>query len=149
MPLIQQGRDRIAGLITGAETCHWGTSGATLFVASATAAHSPTSTWLGSVAIGATGESGYPLTATNVLQWRGIWSTAYANFQWESWLVNTATASGSGAPLNLAPAQALGTKTSAQSWQLTACVTVTTALMLAFGNVLARAAQALSLGIAA
>lgn len=148
MPLIQQGRNRIAGLITGAETCHWGTSGATLFVASSTAAHSPTSTWLGSASIGATGESGYPLTAVNVLQYRGIWSTAQANFQWESWLVNTATASGSGAPLNLAPAQALGTKTSAQSWQLTACITITTAVMLMLGNVAAVAMSQL-LGIAA
>lgn len=126
MPLVQQGRNRIAGLITGAETCHWGTSGATLFVASSTAAHSPTSTFLNSNGIGATGEAGYPLTALNVLQWRGIWSTALANFQWEQWLVNTATASGSGVPLNIAPQQNLGVKTSAQSWQLTACVTITT-----------------------
>lgn len=126
MPLVQQGRNRIAGLITGAETCHWGTSGATLFVASSTAAHSGSSTFLGSAGIGATGESGYPLTSNNILQFRGVWSTAQANFQWEQWLVNTATASGSGVPLNLAAQQALGTKTSAQSWQLTACITITT-----------------------
>lgn len=126
MPLIQQGRDRIAGLITGSETCHWGTSGASIFVASSTAAHSGSSTWLGSASIGATMESGYPLRSTNVLQFRGIYSTAQANFQWESWLINTATASGSGAPLNIAAQQALGTKTSAQSWQLTACITITT-----------------------
>jgi hypothetical protein len=126
MALVQMGRNRIAGLITGAETCHWGTSGATLFVASSTAAHSPTSTFLSSPGIGATGESGFPITSNNVLQFRGIWSTAQANFQWEQWLINTATASGSGAPLNVAVQQALGVKTSAQSWQLTACVTITT-----------------------
>lgn len=126
MPLIQVARDRIAGLITGAETCHWGSSGAAVFVASSTAAHSGTSTWLGSAAIGTTNESGYPTRALNVLQFRGIYSTAQANFQWESWLINTATASGSGVPLNVAAQQALGTKTSAQSWQLTACVTITT-----------------------
>jgi hypothetical protein len=126
MPLVQQGRNRIAGLITGNETCHWGTSGGSLFVASSTAAHSGASTWLGSASIGATQEAGFPLTSNNILQFRGIWSTALANFQWESWLLNTATASGSGVPLNLAPAQALGTKTSAQSWQLTACITITT-----------------------
>jgi hypothetical protein len=126
MPLLREGRNRIAGLITGNETCHWGTSGATIFVASSTAAHSAASTWLGSAAIGATGESGYPLTASNIFQHRGVFSTAQANFQWESWLLNTATASGSGAPLNIAAQQALGTKTSAQSWQITTCVTITT-----------------------
>lgn len=126
MPLIREGRDRIAGLITGVETCHWGTSGASIWIASATGAHSPTSTWLGSNGVGATMESGFPTRSTNILQFRGLYSTAQANFQWESWLINTATASGSGAPLNIAPAQALGAKTSAASWQLTACVTVTT-----------------------
>lgn len=128
MPLVREGRDRIAGLIAGTQTCHWGTSGASLFVASSTAVHSAASTWTGSAAIGATGESGFPVVgaANNIFQWRGIYSTAQANFQWEQWLVNTATASGSGTPLNLAVTQALGTKTSAQSWQLTACITITT-----------------------
>jgi hypothetical protein len=133
MPLVQVGRDRIAGLITGAQTCHWGTSGATLFVASSTSAHSGTTTWLGSASIGATGESGFPLTSANILQYRGVYSTAQANFQWESWLLNTATASGSGIPLNVAAQQALGTKANTQSWQFTACITVTTAWLLAAG----------------
>lgn len=126
MPLVVVGRDRIAGLITGAQTCTWGSSSATMWVASATAAHTGASTWLGSAAIGATFESGYPITTVNVLQYRSIYSTAQANFQWESWLINSASASSSGVPLNLAAAQALGTKTSAQSWQLTACLTITT-----------------------
>lgn len=126
MPLLREGRNRIAGLITGAETCHWGTSGAAIFVASATGAHSAAATWLGGAAIGATQESGYPLRSNNILQYRSVYSTAQANFQWEEWLINTATASGSGVPLNHAVQQVLGTKTSAQSWQLTACVTVTT-----------------------
>lgn len=129
MPLVQIGRDRIAGLIAGTQTCHWGTSGGTLFVASSTSAHAGASTWLGSASIGATGESGFPAVgaSANIFQWRGVYSTAQANFQWESWLVNTATASnGTGVPLNVAAQQALGTKTSAQSWQLTACITFTT-----------------------
>lgn len=126
MPLVQQGRNRIAGLIVGTETCHWGTSGASLWVASSTAAHSGTSTWLGSAGVGTTMESGYPSIATNIIQFRGVYSTAQANFQWEQWLVNTATASGAGVPLNIAAQQVLGTKANTQSWQLTACVTVTT-----------------------
>lgn len=126
MPLLRTGRDRIAGLIVGLETCHWGTSGAAIFVSSSTGAHSAASTWTGSSGIGSTQESGYPSRSTNILQYRGIYSTDYANFQWEQWLINTATASGSGVPLNLAVNQALGTKTNAQSWQLTACITITT-----------------------
>lgn len=126
MPLVREGRNRIAGLIVGAETCHWGTSGAAIWVASSTAAHNSTSTWTNSSGVGSTQESGYPLRSDNILQYRGIYSTELANFQWEQWLIHTATASGSGCPLNLAVQQALGTKTSAQSWQLTACVTITT-----------------------
>lgn len=126
MPLVREGRDRIAGLIVGAETCHWGTSGASIWVASSTVAHNSTSTWLNSCGYPSTAESGYPARSTNILQFRGIYSTADANMQWEQWLINTATASGSGVPLNLAVQQALGTKTSAQSWQLTACITITT-----------------------
>ena len=57
---------------------------------------------------------------------RVIFSTAQANFQWESWLIHTATASGSGVPLNLAVGQALGTKANTQSWQITTSVTLTT-----------------------
>lgn len=129
MPLVQVARDRIAGLIVGAETCHWGDTKATIWVASSTAAHSGSSTWFGSgttANYAATMESGYPLRATNVLQFQGVFSTAQANIQWEQWGINTATASGAGVLLNVAPQQVLGTKTSAQSWQLTACVTVTT-----------------------
>jgi hypothetical protein len=126
MPLLRQGRDRIAGLITGAETCHWGTSGASIFVSSNTGAHDAASTWPATSGIGSTGEAGYPLRTANVLQYRGVYSTAQANFPWEAWWINTATASGQGAPLNWAAQQNLGTKTSAQSWQITTCVTLTT-----------------------
>lgn len=126
MPLVTVGRDRIAGLIVGAETCHWGDVKATIWVASSTAAHAAATTWLNSAAIAATMEAGYPARATNVLQFQGVYSTAQANFQWEMWGINTATASATGVLLNIAVQQALGTKTSAQSWQLTACVTITT-----------------------
>lgn len=126
MPLVQVARDRIAGLITGAETCHWGTSSATVWVASSTALHSGTSTWLGSAGVGTTIESGYPLRSANILQFRSVYSTAQANFQWEQWLVNSASSTGSGVPLQIAAAQALGVKANTQSWQLTACITITT-----------------------
>ena len=126
MPLVTVARDRIAGLISGAQTCTWGSSNVTIWVASSTAAHAGASTWLGSVGIGSTIETGYPITNANILQYRSVYSTAQANFQWESWLINSASASSSGLPLQIAAQQVLGTKTSAQSWQLTACITITT-----------------------
>lgn len=126
MPLLRTGRDRIAGLITGNETCHWGTSGAALWVAATTVAHDPASTWPVGSGVATTQESGYPITGTNILQYRGIWSTDQANFAWDNWWLNTATASGGGVPLNWATTQALGTKANTQSWQLTACITITT-----------------------
>ena len=61
-----------------------------------------------------------------MLQFRGLYSTELANFQWESWGINTATASGAGVLLNIAAQQVLGTKTSAQSWQITTSITITT-----------------------
>lgn len=126
MPLLRTGRDRITGLITGAETCTWGASGGCLWVAATTVAHDPSSTWPSASGVAATMESGFPITAANVFQMRGIWTTAQANFAWDNWWINTATASGAGVPLNWATTQALGTKAATQSWQLTACVTITT-----------------------
>ena len=38
MPLLRVGRDRIAELIIGSATCHWGTSGATIWVGTDTGA---------------------------------------------------------------------------------------------------------------
>jgi hypothetical protein len=126
MPLLRQGRNRIAGLITGNETCHYGTSGTSIWVAATTIAHDPASTWPQGSGVAATMESGYPVTSNNIFQHRAIFSTAQANFAWDNWWLNTATASGAGVPLNHASTAALGTKTNAQSWQITTCVTVTT-----------------------
>lgn len=126
MPLVTVARDRIAGLAVGAETCHWGDTKATIWVATSTAAHSGSSTWFNTAATGTTMESGYPSRSANVVQFQGVFTTAMANFQWEMWGIHTATASATGVILNIAAQQALGTKTSAQSWQLTACITFTT-----------------------
>ena len=126
MPLVRVGRDKIAGLITGAETRKYDSTGAVLWMASSTALHDPASTWLGSAAQASTMEAGYPIRAGNVLQFRGVYSTAQLNIQVEQWGIHSATMSSSGDLLNIAPNQVLGTKTSAQQWQVTACCTITT-----------------------
>lgn len=126
MPLLRTGRDRVAGLISGDASCHWGTSGASLWVAASTVAFDAASTWPVGSGAATTQAAGYPITAANVLQYRGVWATDQGNHAWDNWWLNTATASGAGVPLNWATTQGLGTKPSNQTWQLTVCMTVTT-----------------------
>lgn len=67
-------------------------------------------------------ESAYPTRATNVLTFRSLFGTAEANYAWNEWGVFNAAASGT---LLNRKVESLGTKTSAQSWQLTVTLTVT------------------------
>lgn len=67
-------------------------------------------------------EATYPTIAANVLTFRSLFGTADANFAWAEWAVFNAAAAGT---MLCRLVQALGTKTSAQSWQLTATITIT------------------------
>lgn len=71
-------------------------------------------------------ESGYPSRATNVLTFRSLFSTAQANFAWEEWGVFNDPDDGEGTMFNR-KVESLGTKTSAQAWQITVTLTVTAA----------------------
>lgn len=66
-------------------------------------------------------EATYPTRATNVLTFRSLFGTGSANFAWEEW--GTFNASSAGTMLQR-KVESLGTKTSAQSWQLTVDITV-------------------------
>jgi hypothetical protein len=66
-------------------------------------------------------EATYPSRATNVLTFRSLFGTSEANFAWEEWAVFNASSSGT--MLNR-KVESLGTKTSAQSWQITVDLTV-------------------------
>lgn len=126
MAIVRVGRNKIAGLIVGAEAVKYDSTGAVIWVASSTEAHNPASTWFGSAAVGATMDATFPLRSLNVLQFQGTFSTAMANFQWEEWGIHSSTSSGAGDLLNLAVQQVLGTKLNTQKWQFTACMTITT-----------------------
>jgi hypothetical protein len=63
----------------------------------------------------------YPTRATNVLTFRSTFTTSDANFAWAEWAVFNASSSGT--MLNR-KVEALGTKTSAQTWQITVTLTV-------------------------
>lgn len=63
----------------------------------------------------------YPTRSTNVLTFRSTFATGDANFAWNEWGVFSASTAG--LMLNR-KVESLGTKTSAQSWQLTCTITV-------------------------
>ena len=69
-------------------------------------------------------EAAYPTRAGNTLTFRSIFGTSEGNFAWNEWGVFNAASGGT--MLNRLVAS-LGTKTSAQSWQVTVTVTVVAA----------------------
>ena len=124
MPIIRVGRDQVAGLIAGTGTAYG--TGAYMYVSSSTAGHSPASSWFGSgVASPSCMEATYPIRTNNIIEYRGLWSTDEANFEWNQWGIHNATASGSGSLLNMSNQSCFIQKTNQQSVQFTTCVTIT------------------------
>lgn len=66
-------------------------------------------------------EATYPQRSANVLTFRALFATGDANFAWQEWGIFNAAAAGT--MMNRVVAS-LGTKTSAQSWQMTATITL-------------------------
>lgn len=66
-------------------------------------------------------DSTYPQRSSNVLTFRSTFTTGQANFAWNEWGVFNASSSGT---MFSRKVESLGTKTSAQTWQLTATITV-------------------------
>lgn len=66
----------------------------------------------------------YPQVSSNVVTFRSTFGTSDANFAWNEWGVFNASSSGT--MLNR-KVESLGTKTSAQTWQFTVTLTVSTA----------------------
>lgn len=64
----------------------------------------------------------YPTRSTNVITFRSTFSTSQANWAWEEWATFNASSSGT---MMQRKVESLGTKTSAQSWQLTCDITIT------------------------
>ncbi len=66
-------------------------------------------------------DTSYPTLATNVLTLRATFGMSEANFAWNEW--GTFNGSSGGCMMNR-KVESLGTKTSAQSWQITATITL-------------------------
>ena len=69
-------------------------------------------------------DAAYPQRSSNVLTLRSTFTTGQANYAWDEWGIFNAS---SGSTMFSRKVEALGTKTSAQSWVLTATVTVAAA----------------------
>jgi hypothetical protein len=70
-------------------------------------------------------EATYPTIAANVLTFRSLFGTGDANFAWQEWGVFNAGPAFATGTMMSRKVESLGTKTSAQSWQLTATITIT------------------------
>lgn len=126
MPLTNAGRDLIAADILGETIVPFNNLNARLGVGDSATAFTQADTDL----IAAVNklrkgmDATYPTRATNVITLRSTFSTVEANFTWNEWgTFNAAT----GGTMLQRKVEALGTKTSAQSWQFTVTLTVTAA----------------------
>lgn len=123
MALTNAGRNLIATAIVGAAYTAYNNANAFLGVGDSTAVFAATQTDLqastNKLRVGM--DATYPLQAVNVLTFRSTFSTSQANYAWEEWGVFNAASSGT--MLNR-KVEALGTKTSVQTWQLTVDITL-------------------------
>ncbi len=130
MPLVVTGRNNIAALIVSTGSMRpWGATGAYFLVGNSTATHSTAHTFMQGTTTMMAMDAGYPTRATNVNTFRATFSTAQANFAWNEWGIfnSTSTGDANASLLNRKVEDpSLGTKTSAQSWQITADITFTT-----------------------
>lgn len=126
MALMNAGRDFIAqAIINDSSPTFFTNANAYIGVGNGTTATNATHTnLLGASTARQSQEATYPTRSTNALTFRSLFGTSAANFAWEEWGVfNSATV---GTMLNR-KVEALGTKTSAQSWQFTVTLTITAA----------------------
>jgi len=126
MALTNAGRDLIAAAIIADTYTSFANANANIGVGdSATAfAASQTDLQAASNKMRKVMDATYPLRATNVLTFRSTFATGDANWAWQEWAVFNAAAAGT--MLNR-KVESLGTKTSAQSWQITVDLTITAA----------------------
>lgn len=125
MALVNNGRDYMAGALIANPTTLFDATNATIGVGTSTTIYGPTQTdLLGTKAYEVVDSA--PTIATNVLTFVATFGTAVANFAWEEWGVfNSAGVAPTGGDIMLnRKVESLGTKTSAQSWEITATLTV-------------------------
>ena len=120
MPLTNNGAVAIAKSLMNDSPSFYNNAGAKLAVGnSSTAFDKAQSALQGGSTLSKGMEATYPTRSGSALTFRSLFSTGEANFDWNEWgVLNAAN------ELLSRKAEALGTKTSAASWQLTATVTL-------------------------
>jgi hypothetical protein len=123
MGLTNAGRDLIAQALIGEAVTSFANANAYLGVGDSSTAFAATQTDLvaASNKLRKAMDATYPQRSNNVLTFRSTFATNEANWAWNEWGVFNAAAAGT--MLNRAVAS-LGTKTSAQTWQVTVTLTV-------------------------
>lgn len=123
MPLTNAGRDDIAKALVADSFTAFSNANARIGVGDSNTAFAVGQTDLQAASnkFRKAMEATYPSRAGNVLTFRSLFATGDANFAWEEWGVFNA---GSGGTMLSRKVEALGTKTSAQSWQMTVDLTV-------------------------
>jgi hypothetical protein len=126
MALTNAGRDILAAMLLGESTTDFNNANSYLGVGDSTTAFSATHTDLQAASnkLRKAMDATYPTRAANVLTFRSTFATGDANFAWQEWGVFNASSAGT---MFSRKVESLGTKTSAQSWQLTATLTLTAA----------------------
>jgi hypothetical protein len=122
MPLTNAGRDLIAADVIGESVTEFNNANGHLGVGdSATAfAVGQTDLQAGANKLRRAMEATFPTRATNVVTARSLFATGDANFAWNEWGWFNASSAGT---MMSRKVEALGTKASTQSWQLTATLT--------------------------
>lgn len=122
MPLTNAGRDLIASLVVGAGGTAFNNANAYIGVGDSSTAFAATQTDLQAATnkLRKAMDATYPTIAANVQTFRATFATGDANWAWAEWGIFNASTAGT---MLLRKVEALGTKTSAQSWQFTTTIT--------------------------
>lgn len=121
MALTTAFRDYVAGLVTGTGT-PFNNANSYIGVGDSSTAFAAGQTDLQAAAnkLRKAMDATYPTVATNVLTFRSTFGTGDANWAWNEWATFNAASSGT---MMQRKVESLGTKTSAQSWQITVTIT--------------------------
>lgn len=118
MALTNVGRNALAGLIAGVGTA-FDSNTAQIVVGNGATAVVPTQTALqGTSTATSSVDVGFPTVTNNIVTYQATFSTNEANFAWNEWGVTNGTT------LLNRKVETLGTKTSAQSWQISVSLTL-------------------------
>lgn len=124
-PLTDVGRDHFATDLIGLSIVEFDNANAALGVGDSNAAFAKAQTDLQAASnkLRKGMEAGFPdvPSAANALRYRALFGTGEANFDWQEWGLFNALAGGT---MLSRKVESLGIKTSAQSFQLTATITV-------------------------